>query len=297
MKKLFKNKKLWIAIGLLITLTACTNVIDPETKLIMPDKIIHLDTTIGDILANESWFSAFFVYPISQAINFINQYVGVVMSIVIVTILIKLLTLSFTIKSTVASQKMQIINPELKAIQDKYAGKTDNQSKMKMSQEMQALYSKHNINPFGSIVVMFIQFPIIIAMYQAVQRAAAVVNGSVFGTSLQTTPYNAFFEGVYLFVIIYVLMGVFQFISMKLPMFLQKKFAPVKEKKHVTHDDSKKSAAPNMEMMMYVSLVMIMGIAISWPTAMSLYWLVTSLAQVAQTVFIQFKYISPSVGK
>ena len=297
MKKLFKNKKLWIAIGLLITLTACTNVIDPETKLIMPDKIIHLDTTIGDILANESWFSAFFVYPISQAINFINQYVGVVMSIVIVTILIKLLTLSFTIKSTVASQKMQIINPELKAIQDKYAGKTDNQSKMKMSQEMQALYSKHNINPFGSIVVMFIQFPIIIAMYQAVQRAAAVVNGSEFGTSLQTTPMDAFFQGVYLFVVIYVLMGVFQFISMKLPMFLQKKFAPVKEKKHVTHDDTKKSAAPNMEMMMYVSLVMIMGIAISWPTAMSLYWLVTSLAQVAQTVFIQFKYITPSVGK
>ena len=297
MKKLFKNKKLWIAIGLLVTLTACTNVIDPETKLIMPDKIIYLETTIGDILANESWFSAFFVYPISQAINFINQYVGVVMSIVIVTILIKLLTLSFTIKSTVASQKMQIINPELKAIQDKYAGKTDNQSKMKMSQEMQALYSKHNINPFGSIVVMFIQFPIIIAMYQAVQRAAAVVNGSVFGTSLQTTPMDAFFQGVYLFVVIYVLMGVFQFISMKLPMFLQKKFAPVKEKKHVTHDDSKKSAAPNMEMMMYVSLVMIMGIAISWPTAMSLYWLVTSLAQVAQTVFIQFKYISPSVGK
>lgn len=297
MKKLFKNKKLWIALGLLITLTACTNVIDPDTKLIMPDKIIHLDTTIGDILANESWFSAFFVYPISQAINFVNQYVGVVMSIVIVTILIKLLTLSFTIKSTVASQKMQVINPELKAIQDKYAGKTDNQSKMKMSQEMQALYSKHNINPFGSIVVMFIQFPIIIAMYQAVQRAAAVVNGSVLGTSLQTTPYDAFFQGVYLFVVIYVLMGVFQFISMKLPMYLQKKFAPVKEKKHVSHDDSKKSAAPNMEMMMYVSLGMIMFIAITWPTAMSLYWLVTSLAQVAQTVFIQFKYISPSVGK
>jgi len=291
MKKLFKNKKLWLALGLLITLTACTNVIDPDTKLIMPDKIIHLTTTIGDILANESWFSAFFVYPISQAINFISQYTGVVLSIIIVTILIKLLTLSFTIKSTVASQKLQIINPELKAIQDKYAGKTDNQSKMKMSQEMQALYSKHNINPLGSIVVMFIQFPVIIAMYQAVQRAAAVVNGSVFGTSLQTTPMGAFQQGVYLFVAIYVLMGVFQFISMKLPMYLQKKLAPVKEKKH-PHSD-KKSAGPNMEMMMYVSLVMILGIAISWPTAMSLYWLVTSLAQVAQTVFIQFKYITP----
>ena len=296
MKKLFKNKKIWIAIGLLVTLTACTNVIDPDTKLIMPDKIIYLETTIGDILANESWFSAFFVYPISQAINFINQYVGVVMSIVIVTILIKLLTLSFTIKSTVASQKMQIINPELKAIQDRYAGKTDNQSKMKMSQEMQALYSKHNINPFGSIVVMFIQFPIIIAMYQAVQRAAAVVNGSFFGTSLQTTPLDAFFQGVYLFVVIYVLMGIFQFISMRLPMYLQKKFAPKKEKNYV-QGEKKPAAGPNMDMMMYISLVMIMGIAISWPTAMSLYWLVTSLAQIAQTVFIQFKFINPTVGK
>jgi len=295
MKKLFKNKKLWIALGLLITLTACTNVIDPETKLIMPDKIIYLTTAMGDVLADESWFSAFFVFPISQAINFIDQYVGVVMSIIIVTILIKLLTLSFTIKSTVASQKMQVINPELKAIQDKYAGKTDNQSKMKMSQEMQALYSKHNINPFGSIVVMFIQFPVIIAMYQAVQRAAAVVNGSVFGTSLQTTPMDAVLQGVYLFAAIYVLMGAFQFISMKLPMYLQKKLAPVKEKKHAVGD--KKSAGPNMEMMMYVSLVMIMGIAVSWPTAMSLYWLVTSLAQIAQTVFIQFKYITPSAGK
>lgn len=294
MKKLFKNKKLWLALGLLITLTACTNVIDPDTKLIMPDKIIYLTTTIGQILADESWFSAFFVFPISQAINFISQYTGVVLSIVIVTIIIKLLTLSFTIKSTVASQKLQVINPELKAIQDKYAGKTDNQSKMKMSQEMQALYSKHNINPIGSIVVMFIQFPVIIAMYQAVQRAASVVNGSVFGTSLQTTPMGAFQQGVYLFVVIYVLMGVFQFISMKLPMFLQKRLSPVKEKKH-GHTD-KKSAGPNMEMMMYVSLVMIMGIAISWPTAMSLYWLVTSLAQIAQTVFIQFKYITPSAN-
>lgn len=295
MKKLFKNKKLWIAFGLLITLTACTNVIDPETKLIMPDKIIHLTSTMGDILANESWFSAFFVYPIAQTINFIDQYVGVVLSITIVTILIKLLTLTFTIKSTVASQKMQVINPELKAIQDKYAGKTDNQSKMKMSQEMQGLYAKHNINPIGSIVVMFIQFPVIIAMYQAVQRASSVVNGSVFGTSLQTTPMNAFFQGAWLFVVIYVLMGAFQFISMKLPIFLQKRFAPVKEKTYIK--EPKKSAGPNMEIMMYVSLVMILGIAISWPTAMSLYWLVTSLSQVAQTVFIQFKYITPSVGK
>ena len=285
---------MWIALTLLFALTACTRVVDSE-GIIIPEKIITLSTQIGDILADESWFSAFFVFPISQAINFIAKYTGVILSIIIVTILIKLLTLSFTIKSTVASQKMQMINPELKKVQDKYAGKTDNESKMRMGQEMNAIYAKHQINPFGAILVMFIQFPVIIAMYQAVQRADAVVNGSVMGNSLQISPMASITQGVWIFMAIYILMGVFQFISMKLPQYLQKKTAPVKEKAYANKETKK--SGPNMEIMMYTSIGMIMVLAINWPTAMSLYWLVTAIAQVAQTVFIQYKYITPNAGK
>ena len=294
MKKLLQNKKMWIALTLLFALTACTRVVDSE-GIIIPEKIITLSTQIGDILADESWSSAFFVFPISQAINFIAKYTGVILSIIIVTILIKLLTLSFTIKSTVASQKMQMINPELKKVQDKYAGKTDNESKMRMGQEMNAIYAKHQINPFGAILVMFIQFPVIIAMYQAVQRADAVVNGSVMGNSLQISPMASITQGVWIFMAIYILMGVFQFISMKLPQYLQKKTAPVKEKAYANKETKK--SGPNMEVMMYTSIGMIMVLAINWPTAMSLYWLVTAIAQVAQTVFIQYKYITPNAGK
>ena len=285
---------MWIALTLLFALTACTRVVDSE-GIIIPEKIITLSTQIGDILADESWFSAFFVFPISQAINFIAKYTGVILSIIIVTILIKLLTLSFTIKSTVASQKMQMINPELKKVQDKYAGKTDNESKMRMGQEMNAIYAKHQINPFGAILVMFIQVPVIIAMYQAVQRADAVVNGSVMGNSLQISPMASITQGVWIFMAIYILMGVFQFISMKLPQYLQKKTAPVKEKAYANKETKK--SGPNMEVMMYTSIGMIMVLAINWPTAMSLYWLVTAIAQVAQTVFIQYKYITPNAGK
>lgn len=294
MKKLLQNKKLWVALTLLFALTACTQVVDSSGQII-PEKIITLSTQIGDVLANESWFSAFFVFPISQAINYIATYTGVILSIIIVTILIKLLTLSFTIKSTVASQKMQMINPELKKVQDKYAGKTDNESKMRMGQELNAIYAKHQINPFGAILVMFIQFPVIIAMYQAVQRADAVVNGSVMGNSLQISPMTSITQGVWIFMAIYILMGVFQFISMKLPQYLQKKTAPVKEKAYANKETKK--AGPNMEIMMYTSIGMIMVLAINWPTAMSLYWLVTAIAQVAQTVFIQYKYITPNAGK
>ena len=291
---IFKHKKVWFALGALLLLSACTNVLDPETGLVMQDKIITLDTSITQILADESWFSAFLVYPVSQAINFVNQYIGVVLSIIFVTVAVKLITLGFTIKSTVAAQKMQMINPELKRIQDKYAGKTDNQSKMKMGQEMNALYAKHQINPFGSILVMFIQLPIIIAFYQAVQRADAVVNGFVMGNSLQITPWSAITAGIWIFVIIYVLMGAAQVVSMKLPTYLQKKNTTVKEKAYA--NDNKKKSGPNMEIMMYTSIGMILFFAINWPTAMSLYWLVTAVVQALQTLFIQHRYIQPSLG-
>ena len=289
-----QHKKVWFALAAVLFLSACANIIDPSTGQVMESKIITLDTNFTQIF-DESWFTALFVFPVSQAINFINQYIGVVLSIIVVTIVVKLVTLGFTIKSTVAAQKMQMLNPELKRIQDKYAGKDDNQSKMKMGQEMNALYAKHDINPFGSILVMFIQLPIIIAFYQAVQRADAVVNGFVMGHSLQITPLNAFTSGIWVFVIIYVAMGVVQFVSMKLPQYLQKKNSKVKEKTYA--QDSKKSSGPNMEIMMYTSIGMILFFAVNWPTAMSLYWLVTAVTQALQTLFIQYRYIQPTVGK
>jgi len=51
-----------------------------------------------------------------------------------------------------------------------------------------------------------------------------------------------------------------------------------------------------MNTMMYSSLVLIMFLSISWPTAMSLYWLVSAVAQVAQTLYIQWKYIDKAEG-
>ena len=74
---------------------------------------------------------------------------------------------------------MQLIQPEINKIQRKYEGKDDDASKMRQAQELQNLYKKYGINPFGTILITFIQFPIIIAMYQAVQRSYAVTTGSV----------------------------------------------------------------------------------------------------------------------
>lgn len=95
------------------------------------------------MMANENWFNAFFVFPLSKLINFLTPYVGVALSVSIVTLLVHLITLIFTIKSTVMTQKMQVIQPEMNRITKKYEGKTDERSQMAQAQEMQRLYKEN----------------------------------------------------------------------------------------------------------------------------------------------------------
>lgn len=284
----FKKRKTLIGGGaLLLFLSGCTSVLDKNGN-VLPDKIISSTTTLAEIWANESWFSALFVFPLAKAINFLQPYLGIALAIAAVTIFIKLLTLTFTIKSTVATQKMQVLQPELNKIQKKYEGKKDDQSRMAMGQEMQALYSKHNVNPLGTILVTFIQLPIILAMWQAVQRSESVLNGTLFGASLKVTPMTGFLEMNFIYIVIFLLMGAFQFASMMLPQYLAKKAAKSRP--------GDKPAPNSQKGMMYGMFAMIMFISINWPTAMSLYWLVSAFAQVAQTLFIQWKYIDTPVG-
>lgn len=278
MTRLVKNKKILLSLIVLMGLSGC----------MAQDLIITLQTPFSDMWkGSNSWFEALFVYPLAQALNFLTPYVTVTIAIVLVTLFVKLLTFGLTVKSTVASQKMQTLQPELNKIQAKYAGRTDNESKMKMSQEMNDLYAKHHINPFGAIGTMFIQFPVIIAMYQAVQHASAVKTSSLFGYALSNSPSKAIADGQWFVIVIFLLMAVSQFISMKLPMWLNK----ARAKKQPVRLGEKAAKAPNTDMMMYTSMGMILFFAFTWPTAMSLYWFVSSAAQIAQTYYIQKVYI------
>lgn len=278
MKKIFKNKKILLSLIVLFGLSGC----------MATDLIISLETPFSDMwVGSNSWFEALFVYPLAQALNFLSPYTGVLMAIILVTLFVKILTFGLTVKSTVATQKMQTLQPQLNKIQAKYAGLTDNENKMKMSQEMNALYKEHNINPFGSIGTMFIQFPVIIAMYQAVQHAVAVKEGTMFGYALSNSPQTAITDGQWFVVVIFVLMGVSQFVSMKLPTWLSK----ARAKKQPIRLGEKPAKGPNTDMMMYTSMAMILFFAFTWPTAMSLYWFVSSVGQIIQTYYIQKAYI------
>ena len=280
-----KMKKLLLISSLVlvaVVLTGCRIPTDPETNEIIQ---ITPSTTFSEIMATENWFSAILVLPMAQILNFLTPYVTVAGAIAILTIVVNGILMIFTLKSTVATQQMQLLQPEMEKIQRKYEGKTDDASKMKQAQEMQALYKKYNVNPFSMILVTFLQFPIIISMYQAVQRASAVKTGTFFGLSLETTIMEGLRSGQWGYLIIFVVMGVCQYFSKQLPQILAKKKAQEEAEKH--HRKPAETGNSQSKMMQYYMLAMIMVFGLMWPAAMSVYWAIYSLVTIVKTLLVQ----------
>ena len=276
---------LLVFVALLFLASGCTSPVDPETKEVIQ---ITSETTFKYMMANENWFNAFFVFPLSKLINFLTPYVGVALSVSIVTLLVHLITLIFTIKSTVMTQKMQVIQPEMNRITKKYEGKTDERSQMAQAQEMQRLYKENGINPFGAIISSFIQLPIIMAVYMSVQRAESVVNGTMWGLSLKETPLHGIMSGQWLYLVLFVIMAICQIGSMMLPQFLATQKAKKEAAAH--HKKYEKTKQPGGNMMLYM-MVFILVISVNWPAAMTIYWAVSSLVMIFKTLFVQFIYI------
>lgn len=111
------------------------------------------------------------IQPFVNVLLLINSLVNNFgISIILFTLLIRLITHPLTVKQFKATQGMQQLNsdPRYKKIQEKY--KDD---KERLSQEQMKLYKEMGINPMGSCLPTLIQFPLILGLYQSVTRAMA----------------------------------------------------------------------------------------------------------------------------
>jgi YidC/Oxa1 family membrane protein insertase len=82
-------------------------------------------------------------------------------AIILLTFTIRLLILPLTFRSVKSMQKLQVLQPEIKKIQERY--KEDRQ---RMNQEMMAFYQKNKVNPLGSCLPILLQIPFFIALFE-----------------------------------------------------------------------------------------------------------------------------------
>ncbi len=100
------------------------------------------------------------------------------LSIVVLVIVMRILLIPLFFKQIKASRGMQLVAPEMQAIQKKYKGKTDPASREAMSRETMALYKKHGTNPFASCLPILAQSPIFFALFRVLNSLDEIGAGT-----------------------------------------------------------------------------------------------------------------------
>jgi YidC/Oxa1 family membrane protein insertase len=196
------------------------------------------------------------VVPLLRALKWVNGYLGNYgWSIIALTVIINLVMFPLRHKSVVSMRKMQDIQPEVKAIQDRYAKlKMSDPAKQKMNVELMNLYRERGVNPASGCVPMLLTLPVLFAFYSmlsvAIELRGAPFVGWIHDLSMHDPLY-----------ITPILMGG--------TMFVQQRMTP-------------STADPvQQKMMMFMPLVFT-SMFLFAPSGLVLYWTVSNLWAIGQ---------------
>lgn len=259
------------------------------------------DPQSGATISGKSWGEAWkeglleglIVYPISLLlISFTNLFGGSgfakVGSIIVTTIIIRLLMLLFTFKSQIQTQKMQSVQVEIGAISAKLKDPNLSEAeKNKLAMKMMEIYKKNGINPLASLLPTLISFPIFLSVWSAVNQTLAIRTGTFLGLELGGAVSSQVFDLNIGAIILFLLMSASQILSMKMPNILRNRKANYKNKEQI------KEANKQMSLTSNIMIVMIIFTGFMLPAAIAVYWTVGAVISMIQTVVFQtewFKY-------
>jgi YidC/Oxa1 family membrane protein insertase len=112
----------------------------------------------------------FLTNPFITALLFLYQYLGqnIVLTIVVFTVVVRLLTYPLTAAQMKSSKSMQELQPRLKKLQEKHKGDRE-----ALGREQMKLYQEHGVNPMAGCLPLVIQFPVLIGLYGAISHSMA----------------------------------------------------------------------------------------------------------------------------
>lgn len=173
------------------------------------------------------------------------------LSIILLTILIKIVLLPFTLKQDKSMKEMKKLQPKIDDLKKKYS--SDPQL---LNQKTMELYKEHKVNPAGGCLPLLIQLPILWALFGVLRQEGVVPDEAFLWFSL-VTPDPLF--------ILPILNGVVSFVQQKL---------------------MGTNSNPQMKNMMYIFPIMMIFISYKMPGGLQLYWLTSSVTGVIQQYFV-----------
>ncbi len=222
-------------------------------------------------------FQTFLVDPLFNALIFLYDFASFQdfgIAIILLTTLIRIIFLPFFYKGAKNQIIIQRLQPEINKIQHDHRNDRE-----KQAQALMDLYRKHKVNPFSSFLMLFIQLPVLIAIYHVFLRG--------FSPEL--------FDHLYVFVprpeqLNSIFLGL---IDMQEKSILMVSFAAVAQyiQGYLTLPVLEKGKEPSSvekitRQMVYLGPIFTVAILSGLPSAVGLYWLVTSVFSIGQQVYI-----------
>jgi YidC/Oxa1 family membrane protein insertase len=213
---------------------------------------------------------AVLVVPLLRSLKWVNGYVhNYGWSIIILTIIINAIMFPLRHKSVVSMRKMQEIQPEVKAIQDRYSKlKTTDPARQKMNQELMSLYRERGVNPASGCVPMLLTMPVLIAFYALLSTAIELRGAPFLGWIQDLSLHDPFY-------VTPVLMGI--------TMVWQQKIAPAT------------GADPAQQKMMMFMPVVFTAMFLWAPAGVAVYWLMSNLWAIGQQYATNYLIGPPNV--
>jgi YidC/Oxa1 family membrane protein insertase len=215
--------------------------------------IYAVDEKLDDVI--EYGFFTLLSKPIFSLLYFIHSKIGNWgWSIVVITILIRLVLYPLTYRGMVSMNKIKELMPKVKELQERY--KDD---KQKLNIHMMDLYKKHGANPMGGCLPILLQIPIFFAIYRVLVNTIELKNAEWILWVKDLAVMDPYY-------ILPVAMG--------LTMFLQQRITPTN------------FADPTQEKIMKL-LPLIFTVFFLWfPAGLTLYWFVNNLFSIAQQMYV-----------
>lgn len=250
------------------------------------------------ILAPIEWVVAWVMYLFHQLFEFagLDPASGLAwtLSIIGLVIVIRILLIPLFFKQIRAQRGLQLLQPEMQAIQKKYKGRKDQASKEAMSREMMALYKKHGTNPLSSCLPILLQSPIFFALFRVLnalqpiadgkRSAIGPINQEVAGQATDASIFGAHLSDVFLrtdntsgkifAVVLIVLMSATTF-------FTQRQLTM----KNMPKASLEGPMAKQQKIMLYALPLIFAVSGINFPIGVLLYWTTTNLWTMGQQYY------------
>ncbi len=196
------------------------------------------------------------------------------LAVIIITVIIRIILFPFFHKASRSQAIMQKIQPQIKDITDRHQN-----NKEKQMREIMALYQKHRVNPFSSFGLLFIQLPVLIALYLVFLRGLTPDNLSLL-YSFVSAPLHVDFTFLWLInlkessIIIVVVAAALQYLQARLSLPRRQPAAAVS------------SAERLGRQMSFIGPVVTLLVLINLPSVIGIYWITTSAFSIFQQLII-----------